>query len=454
MDISKVWEHYNRHSIITSKQHGFRWGMSCETQLLEAIQDWTEIMDKGQRQVDIILLDFSKAFDMVPHERLLLKLKTYGITGNTNNWIRGFLTSRTHEVIVNGSKSNRHQVTSGVPQGTVLGPLLFLTYINDIELGLQSTIRLFADDSAIYREINSVDDAIILQQDLFKLQEWTHLWQMSFNVKKCKALRITRKTKNKVDFTYCMSTPSSQTDYTPSSQVIHSAKESIHTITPNENFTPLEEISQDKYLGVILDNKLSFNHHIDNIVCKATRLLNLCRRNLYMCPMEIKETAYKTLVLPHLSYASAAWSPFTAKNINKVEQIQRRAARFVLGNYTYGTTCNLTHQMSEILKWPTLQHRRAAHDVNIFFKILNNQVGINLPSIVKPSPRHPTRFLHIQATHSEAYRYSFFPRTIRLWNQLPVEIKQSTTYPQFKSQSSNYINTRSWIKINNTWTLY
>ena len=152
--------------------------MSCETQLVEAIHDWTSTLNRGQGQVDVIVLDYSKAFDTVPFERLLNKLQAYGVQGNTSKWIRGFLTKRTQEVVVNGSKSKTTKVTSGVPQGTVLGPLLFLSYINDIELGIQSKMRLFADDSAMYREINTVEDALALQRDLFKLQEWSHKWQM------------------------------------------------------------------------------------------------------------------------------------------------------------------------------------------------------------------------------------------------------------------------------------
>ena len=124
----------------------------------------------------------------------------------------------------------------------------------------------------------------------------------------------------------------------------------------------------DKYLGVILDNKLSFNEHVDAICKKATNLLNLCRRNLHMCPPKIKEAAYKSIVRPHLDYASPAWSPHTSRNINKIEAVQRRAARFVLGNYQYGPNVHLTDQINNQLKWIPLQHRRAAYDLAIFLQ--------------------------------------------------------------------------------------
>ena len=167
---SNIWSHLNKHSIITSKQHGFRRGMSCETQLIEAKYDWTNILNKGNGQIDVILLDFSKAFDVVPHHRLLMKLYMYGITGKTHRWIEDFLGNITQEVVVNGSKSECGMVKSGVPQGTVLGPLLFLIYINNIESQIASSISLFADDSALYRPIYSESDSLSLQEDIFKLQ--------------------------------------------------------------------------------------------------------------------------------------------------------------------------------------------------------------------------------------------------------------------------------------------
>ena len=308
--VSQVWSHLNKNDIITSKQHGFRAGMSCETQLIEALEDWSSVMDEGSSQIDVIVLDFSKAFDMVPHQRLLQKMYSYGITGKTNKWINSFLSSRTHEVVVNGNSSETQAVTSGVPQGTVLGPLLFLLYINDIEKNLDSTIRLFADDSAIYRKIDSIEDSLILQKDLFKLQDWADKWQMNFNVKKCKTLRITKRTKHKVNYSYLMSTPSTPTPGTiVSNKALQAAKEVLIVNPPNRNFSPLEEITSDRYLGVILDNQLSFNQHVDAITPKATNLLNLCRRNLYMCSPQIKEIVYKSIVRPHLEYASPAWNP-------------------------------------------------------------------------------------------------------------------------------------------------
>ena len=161
-------------------------GHSCETQLLITLSDLFKSFDK-RTQVDVGILDFSRAFDTVPHERLLGKLASCGVTGPVNSWIRAFLTGRHMSVVVDGEESNSAPVLSGVPQGTVLGPLLFLIYINDMTSQVSSGtfIRLFADDCLVYRKINSTQDQVVLQQDLLCLQAWAELWGMRFNPSKC-----------------------------------------------------------------------------------------------------------------------------------------------------------------------------------------------------------------------------------------------------------------------------
>ena len=192
--VSNIWKHLHKHDIILHFQHGFQSGLSCESQLIETVLDWMTALD-NKTQTDAILLDFAKAFDKVPHKRLLSKLSSYGITSNTHNWITSFLSNRKQRVSVNGALSDITYVTSGVPQGSVLGPLLFLLYINDINENIQSSIRLFADDSIIYRKINSNIDHQILQTDLIQLEKWSDKWQMQFNISKCVHLPITNKTK-------------------------------------------------------------------------------------------------------------------------------------------------------------------------------------------------------------------------------------------------------------------
>jgi hypothetical protein len=187
-------DHLEEYNILSSFQHGFRSNHSCESQLLITLEDLAQNIDHGL-QTDVLILDFQKAFDTVPHQRLLRKLDHYGIRGNILNWISNWLTSRTQRVVVDGETSKPVHVKSGVPQGTVLGPLMFLIYINNIadETDKATHIRLFADDCLLYRVIRSSDDTYQLQKDLDSLTDWSSKWQMSFNSSKCKLLSVTTK---------------------------------------------------------------------------------------------------------------------------------------------------------------------------------------------------------------------------------------------------------------------
>ena len=188
---SNLTAHLNWHNILYDLQHGFRQKRSCETQLLQLVEDLGKQLIKGN-QIDLVLLDFSKAFDKVNHLKLLFKLSQHGVKGNTLNWIRSFLLGRTQAVVLEGERSAEAPVTSGVPQGSVLGPLLFLLYINDLPQNIQSQVRLFADDTAVYITVTSSEDANTLQADLDALQEWERTWDMEFNPSKCQVLHITR----------------------------------------------------------------------------------------------------------------------------------------------------------------------------------------------------------------------------------------------------------------------
>ena len=168
---SNIMKHLDTHNILSDRQHGFRSKRSCETQLIETIEDLAKSMNDKQ-QCDMAILDFSKAFDTVSHSKLLHKLDFYGIRGNNLEWIKSWITQRSQSVVLNGSSSDHVDVKSGVPQGTVLGPLMFLIFINDISEQTQSKIRLFADDCLLYRTINSIGDSKVFQQDLDLLCKW------------------------------------------------------------------------------------------------------------------------------------------------------------------------------------------------------------------------------------------------------------------------------------------
>ena len=320
------------HNILTPRQHGFRAGFSCETQLVQAVDDWARSLDLG-KQTDVVVFDFSKAFDSVPHQRLLAKLNHYGIRGKNLQWLSSFLLDRKQRVVLNGSNSSWSPVISGVPQGTVLGPLLFLLYINDIVDNVASQVRLFADDCILYREINTSADVLALQRDVDSFENWARSWQMSFNSKKCHSVTITRRRKQ-IASEYLLGSVALQ---------------------KQDDFT---------YLGVTITSDLRWNRHISTVVAKATRTLNFIRRNCYRCTLEAKSLAYVSLVRPHLEYAVAAWDPFTACNVGRLEMVQRRAARFVKRDYR--RTTSVTGLLDELGGRPWSWWSGAAFRVCLF----------------------------------------------------------------------------------------
>ena len=188
----QIMIHLNRNNILVKFQHGFRAKHSCESQLIMTVESIQRYL-KRNKQVDVLVLDFSKAIDT--HQRLLLKLDHYGIRDKTLGWIRTWLTNTKQRVVVDGDKSEESSVTSGVPQGTVLGPLMFLLHINDIrdDVSKGTYIKLFTDDCLLFRETDSLSGAESLENDLQSLVKWSKTWQMSVNVSKCHALKICKK---------------------------------------------------------------------------------------------------------------------------------------------------------------------------------------------------------------------------------------------------------------------
>ena len=255
--------------ILTPFQHGFRQKHYCESQLLTTLSDFTNSM-KDSGQIDAILLDFSKAFDKVDHRLLLSKVNNLGITGPLLKWISSFLSNRLQHVIVDGCISEANDVLSGVPQGTVLGPLFFLMYINDICQNLTpgTHIRLFADDSLLYRETKTVDDTVILQRDLDTLQSWEVKNKMEFHPGKCQVIRITNKLKPIIG---------------------------IHGVI-------LQFFDSVKYLGVTIDAKLGWKAQCDSVYHKASFMLSFLERNFQKCPRNVKEQLYFALVRPLVEY--------------------------------------------------------------------------------------------------------------------------------------------------------
>ena len=406
--LSHMAEHLSKNNIIIDEQHGFRQRFSCETQLITTIHDWAKSINVC-RQTDAILLDFSKAFDSVPHQRLLLKLDYYGISGNLLLWIKAFLSNRSQFVSINGTQSSPKPVLSGVPQGSILGPVLFLLYINDITNCINANLRLFADDCILYSEIQSSQDCLSLQNDLDQLSSWSESWQLNFNVKKCYHLGITCK-KFPTLFQYTL------------------------------NGLHISKVNSTRYLGVTISSNLSWNTHVDNICKNANSTLGLLRRVLGGCSHKVKDTAYRTLVRPKLEYASSVWNPYRQHNISKIESVQRRAARFVFNDYSRYSHVT---PMIQSLGWDSLHHRRLLSQGTMFYKIYMGHVGISLPSDVTPNER-PSRAPNCRPfkqlkVNNDIYKYSFYPRTVVLWNNISLSSSNIVNIDIFRSNALSFI---------------
>ena len=408
---SNIMRHLEGNNILYELQHGFRESKSCETQLISLLHDLAQNLDHGV-QTDLISLDFAKAFDTVPHSRLLYKLNWYGIRGNIHTWISSFLANRTQSVVVNNAISSNVSVTSGVPQGTVLGPVLFLIFINDLPDDIKnSMVRLFADDCILYRSIHTSNDCIKLQGDLCKLEQWEKTWLMKFNPTKCCVMTVSLATKHKILHSY----------------VLHE--------------TPLLVVDKLKYLGVILQNNLKWDYHVSAIISKASQTLGFLRRNFKTAPQNIRELAYCALVRPQVEYAASAWSPWLYRDIIRLEGLQRRGARFVSRNYQRMASVS---NMIGSLGWETLEDRRKKFRVQMLYKIVYNMVMISPTpvSIMEPS-YYNLRYFNNQRIYppycrTDTYKYSFFPHAIQLWNNLPQEITSSPSFVTFKKLLHKY----------------
>ena len=277
--------------------------------------------------------------------------------------IHSFLCFRKQRVVVNGVKSDWAPVLSGVPQDTVLGPLLFSLYINDISSNIESEIRLFADDCVCYREIKDEEDTIKLQRDIDRLGSWARKWGMRFQPVKCNMMQLTRKRIKKIHASYTL---------------VGTDLENVESIDHCLSF-------YFKYLGVTITSDLRWNTHVSNVCIKANRTLGFLRRNVYSCPQEVKEAAYKGLVRPVLDYGSSVWDPPGVVLQEELESVQKCAARFVTGNYSYETG-SMTGILG-LLKCESLKKRRKDNRLILLYKGLKGKASVPTDDLIPKTRR-------------------------------------------------------------------
>ena len=398
-----IVDHMMANDMFADEQHGFVPGRSCITQLLVVLEKWTATIEEGT-SIDAIYLDFKKAFDSVPHERLLIKLAAYGVQGNLLNWIRQFLSGRKQRVVINGQKSTWANVTSGIPQGSVLGPVLFVIFINDLPSVIQSIARIFADDTKMFRSLKTPADALTLQEDISNLQKWSKTWQLSFNETKCKVLHLG-----------------------PSN--------------PNHNYImngiTLESLEKEKDLGIIIDSKLKFHTHTAAVISKANQILAVIKKTFLSLDSTTLPMLYKSLVRPHLEYGNCIWGPHYVMDTKAVERVQRRATKLVKVIKELPYTERLKY-----LQIPSLYYRRKRGDMIQVYKILNNIDRVNPEQFFQILDNRTTRGHHLKIfkpfAARDCRRKFFSQRVIDDWNCLPTEVVSAETINSFKNRLDIY----------------
>ena len=403
-----IMKHLIDNSLLSSKQFGFLTGRSTITQLLKFLDDCAAKIATGG-VVDTIYMDFAKAFDKVPHRRLLHKLRSYGIDNNTLGWIKAFLGDRNQTVQVNGEMSKLAGVLSGVPQGSVLGPVLFVIYINDLPEMVKSNVYLFADDTKLSHQVSTAEDAQLLQEDLNALSKWSKDWLLEFNADKCHVITFGR-------------------------------LENIrHTERYKIDGEELEHVFDEKDLGVTMDYELTFAQHISLKAKKANSIMGLIRRSFSFLDKHLFRKLYTTFVRPHLEYAQSVWAPHLMKHINIIEGVQERATRLVDGfqNIEYP-------ERLKMLNLPTMAHRRARGDMIELWKHFNMYDQNTLSESFKPRQR-PSRQHGLQLHHNKPNdgvrgieKNSFYHRVTDVWNKLPRNVVHSLTMDDFKRELDDH----------------
>ena len=376
-------------------------GKSCTTQLLECLDLWTGILDSGGF-IDVVYMDYAKAFDKVAHERLVRKLEGYGVKGKVLQWIHNFLTGRRQKVAVSGEESGWSEVLSGVPQGSVLGPLLFVVYINDLPEEVHTTVRMFADDTKVFVDVSEPEKVRELQEDIERLDVWAKKWQMTFNATKCKVMHIGKKN--------------------PCTQ---------YKMTQNGEEVTLERTSVEKDLGVHVDDQLKFSQHTEIKVNKANKLLGMIRRSYTHLDKDSMTTLYQSLIRPLLEYGHTITYPRYEKDRKLIEGVQRRATKMVpeLKNSNYVDRL-------KAMKLPSMHYRRDRGDMIECYKFTHD--------LYKSSPPFDMDHDHSRRGHSLKFKkrrvktsvrqHFFSERVVNHWNQLPEEVVTSPTLNTFKNR--------------------
>ena len=405
-----IYAYLSSNNLLTENQSGFRPGDSTTNQLLYLISEIHECFENPKSlEVRSVFLDISKAFDKVWHEGLLFKLKQNGIDGNLLKMFGSYLEDRHQRVVLNGSHSEYAKLKSGVPQGSVLGPLLFLVYINDLEKNIKSNVKFFADDTMLYSIVNDVSlSADELNHDLDLICQWAHQWKMQFNPD-----------------------PTKQAN-----EIIFSCKRSKPTHPPlSFNGSPVVKVEEQKHLGLILRPNLCFKKHINEKAIKAKKMIGVIKHLSMYLPIKSLNQMYNSFVRPHLDYCDAIFhEPHKVTQfgltltsaMEEIEKIQYKAALAVSGTWQ-GTNRS---KLYEELGWESLSDRRSSRRILLMHKIVNKctpaYLRNKLERVARAPLAHPLS-LHEPRCRTLRFSNSFFPDATRTWNKIVTHFSTMPT---------------------------
>jgi hypothetical protein len=404
----KLTAYLDQHKLLSCKQYGFRKNKSCALQILKCKNYWSKQIDIGE-SLDVVYIDFSKAFDTVSHKKLVLKLASYGINGLVLSWIKCFLTNRVQRVRVENCLSMPMKVSSGVPQGSVLGPTFFLLYINDLlDVITDSEITLFADDVKIFNQSKNFDE---LQTDLNNVSVWAKKWQLKIATDKCVLLHLGHKNPK---FVYKL--------------------DEIYLSTA---------IDYVRDLGVYISNDLSNSAHVNFIKNQATKVSGLIFRSFTSRNTELLVKAFKTYVRPILEYSSTAWNPHLLNDINSLESVQRKFTKRLFDDKTISYENRLN-----LLGLERLELRRIHFDLIMAYNILiKNYENTTEIFTLNRSNTRAKNSCKLQQNFSRlnCRKYDFSNRIILPWNSLSDDLILSANSDQFKTKLKR-VNLSSFIR--------
>ena len=397
-----IMEYMATNDLFSDKQYGFINGRSTVLQLLTVLDLWTEMLDIGG-QIDVIYCDFQKAFDKVSHNKLIERMQGYGIHDSLIQWTKSFLSDRSQRVSVRGTFSKWHNVLSGIPQGSVLGPLLFVLFINSLPDSVtHSHVYLFADDTKVFKHILKEEDQTQMQSDIDSMYTWADQSKLKFHPEKC--VHMTLGNNNTPEFRYNMGT------------------------------RQLKITHEEKDLGVLFDDKLSFDSHISAKINKANSVMGVVRRTFQCLDTRLFKQLFKSLIRPHVEYANQVWYPHTKKHILAIENVQRRATRGVIGLSELSYEERLRK-----LDLPTLEYRRRRGAMIEIYKMTNDKYDPQVRKILTRAVSTSGTRGHTHKLAKERSRLllrinSFGLRNVNSWNSLPDHVVTAPNMNTFKNR--------------------